>query len=313
MAYPLARGLPAVARRRAALLALGLAALLAGCAASPPAGKGSATVAATAGDGSTAATHGGTLRGLVVDPGVRPLAGVRVTTQAKAGLLAANTSAAGEFTFTGLAEGTYFVRTHLAGYEDSQTRVELIGPDALPPVTRIQLVAAVVVRPNAEVYHFKGFLECSANAATPATGGVFLPCEVPVTGTQVGGEDSHTVLNTTSGLRWIQTTMTWTSSNPAGMEMLFNVFYNTQDYPTSILGSARGKSPLVSDVNGTDADLFGNWRHLYFEAGVSRSGLQGLAGVAFEQDFEAYFVFFYGFEPPPGYLFWRDGEPKVPA
>ncbi|HUR61544.1 MAG TPA: carboxypeptidase-like regulatory domain-containing protein [Candidatus Thermoplasmatota archaeon] len=299
---------------RTLALAICAATLLAGCGGAPPphaqADDGPAGGTAT---GASVAAEGGIVRGLVVDPGVRPLAGVLVTTQAKTATLSANTSEVGEFSFTGLAPGTYFLRTHRSGYDDSQTRVEVLDLPGLPPVTRIQLVAAVIVKPKLEVYHFKGFLECSANVATPVTGGLFTPCEAPVTGTPVADEASHTVYNTTQGVRWVQTTMQWESSNPAGGEMLFNVFYNTKDYPTSILGSARGASPLVNDLNGTDADMVGDWRHLYFEAGVSRTSVQGVVGAAFEQEFDAFFVLCYGFEPPPGYLFWRDGEPKLPA
>jgi hypothetical protein len=300
-------------RASLAVATLALAALLSGCAgkaAEPPTNA----IDAAANELALKATATtGVIRGVVVDTAIRPVASLKVTTQAKGGTLTTNTSANGAFAFEGLAAGTYFLKTHKAGYEDTQTSVDVVAGDSAPAVTRIQVLADPSTRPSVDLFHFKGFLECSAVVGTPLTGGFFTPCENPATGERIGNENSHTSFNVTGNTTWVQATMIWSSTNPLGAELYYNLYYSQSDYPDSVVGFGRGPSPLETNVNGTAANTFGEAGHLLFEGAASRSTTQGFAGAAFQQDFDVYIVVFHGFEPPPGYSFARDGDPVLPA
>ncbi|MEA3142808.1 MAG: Carboxypeptidase regulatory-like domain [Thermoplasmata archaeon] len=294
----------------AALLAT---ALLAGCSGKATGNAGSSLDQAAKDLDVKATATTGVIRGVVVDTAIRPVVGLKVTTQSKGQAVSAETSNAGAFAFEGLAAGTYFLKTHKAGYEDTQTSVDVAAGESAPAVTKIQVTADPSSKPSVDLFHFKGFMECSAVAGTPLTGGFFTPCENPATGAPVGNENSHTAFNVTGNTTWVQGTLIWNPTNPLGAELYYNLFYSQSDYPASIVGFGRGPSPLQVDVNGTDANKFGESGHILFEGAASRSTTQGFLGAAFQQDFDAYIVVFHGFAPPAGYSFAKDGAPHVPA
>ncbi|HUR61543.1 MAG TPA: carboxypeptidase-like regulatory domain-containing protein [Candidatus Thermoplasmatota archaeon] len=305
---------------RLALLLLVASASLAGC---------SGKAAKTAADGLDANAAGidvkatdttGVIRGVVVDTGIRPIGNVQVTTQTEGRTLMTNTTPTGAFGFEGLPAGTYFLKTHKAGFADTQSSVDVKAGDSTPALTKIQLVADASTAPSFDIYVFKGFMQCSI-----LTGPFFQPCYMPAIGplpeVVVGDDHSYTQVNITGNVTYLEVDMVWTPTQSFGTELYFNACYDQKSYPDHCLMYMGGASPLVTNVTGSDAHKYEQSGQVYFEAATHGVGdvlpendvRRDPGGASINQDFVVYFVVCHGFQPPAGYSFARDGEPKVPA
>jgi hypothetical protein len=137
-----------VPKRLAPLVAVAL--LLAGCSGGQEAPEQEATPAT------------GSVRGVIVDPAIRPLA-ANVTLSP--GGLAATTGSDGSFSFEGLAPGAYLVGAEAAGHIAAQTTATV----AAGAPAEVQFILLPVERDEAtfETIAFDGFVQASAGLLTP--------------------------------------------------------------------------------------------------------------------------------------------------
>jgi hypothetical protein len=290
----------------------------------------------------------GTLRGVVVDPGIRPLARVQVTTQGPHGTLWSNTSASGGFEFPPLPYGAYVVTAHRLGFLDVRTTVQV---DGTPRVARIQMEPGATAAPYATAHLFRGFLECS----TTAIGATFAACAVPnlvplavaiatcdlgapTPCTQLGNLTAdHNSLDIPVDGRplWVQHETVWEATQSLGDQL--HVFVSGGqggglNATSAELNDTAGPSPLLTVLNTTvlQGASIGPGSTLtlaIFAGGMEQSGSQVCVprvepatrgscfwdtGATLEQEYRVYTHLFYGFTPPPGYRFSSDGDPVPP-
>jgi hypothetical protein len=102
----------------------------------------------------------GAIAGVVVDEAIRPLAGavVHLSTGPNA-----TTDESGQFSFTDLEPGTYFLTANATGHTTVQTSAQVEAGE----VTRLRILSQteVVVVPYHETLHFTGLIEFSPGAA----------------------------------------------------------------------------------------------------------------------------------------------------
>lgn len=294
----------------------------------------------------------GVIRGIVVDTAVRPLQGVQLSLQAGDRLLTTESLANGGFGFQGLTPGTYFVKASKPGYSEVQVSTEVKANDNMPAITRITMEANPSTKPFVESYVFKGFIECSFTAvavgaaACAIPNGICLPewvdggdCTVQVTENVTN--DKFLVQYTPQRVpSWVQSEMVWDSTQETGDQM--NLMYswpNATCSPFLCDHEVRGSSPLLlaagadvirmiglGDPQGNSTDLiirvFNTWSDTTAPYNGTCSppvpGVIGPAcprgtGATIQQAFNVYTHIFYGFTPPEGYRFSKDGAPQVPA
>lgn len=261
----------------------------------------------TEGLGLEATDTTGVIRGVVVSESIVPLQGVVITLLSDGQTTESNEM--GAFGFEGLAPGSYFLSASRPGFKPVQQSADVEAGVADPQIVRIMLLADPTARPTYEVFHFQGYLQCSLIAGTPVTGGFFMPCDVPFYG-PVGSDKSFTTFAMNGNATWIHVSLIWEPTQAVGQNLYFNVLDNYGDYNVPTFNG--GPSPLTGDANATDiADSKINEQGEFgFE--VSVFGEAGFVGASVNQGFDAYIVVFHGFEPPEGYAYHTDGDPKVP-
>ena len=259
----------------------------------------------------------GVIRGVVVDEGIRPLAGVTIALRATQ--LTATTNEEGAFGFEDLEPGTYFLEASKAGFKAVQQSTEVEAGVSQPPIVRVLLAADPTSLPSYEVFHFQGYLECSL-----LTGPFFWPCQNYATGENIGNENSYAEYQVAGNLTYLHVSMVWEPTQAFGRNLYFNVLDNYDEYQVAVFNG--GPSPLFGNANAsaiaqTDINEQG---YFAFEAAsdgeqaevpdnpVTGPGSIG-AGASLRQAFDAFIVAFYGFEPPAGYSYLEHGEPEIPA
>ena len=128
-------------------LAVVCALLLAGCSSSGGGGP------VTPGDPST-----GTLRGLVVDQAIAPIADATVTLSGGANQ---TTNARGEFNFTGLQPGDYVVTVTKLGYKGAQSTTSVVAGEDEPEPVKLLLERLSVATPYVDHFKLEGFYSCT--------------------------------------------------------------------------------------------------------------------------------------------------------
>ncbi|MCA1812166.1 MAG: carboxypeptidase-like regulatory domain-containing protein [Halobacteriales archaeon] len=288
----------------------------------------------------------GVIRGVVVDEGIRPLAGVLLTATSQGSSFTANSTSTGSFGFQGLPPGTYFVKAHKLGFRDTQVSTEVHAGVSDPHPLKVLLsLDSTYVKPYASATVFKGFIECGV--VTPGVG--IAVCSIP-NGTTCGNDPVPCSANVTSdnfsmfiavdgGVPlWIQHELVWDATQAAGNQFSLVARTATAEgfqggsYEKDLPDQPTGESPLLAVVNTTtikEYDIGRNGTGLapaVFTGGVEGTGSQVCApdtpatnpfcafdtGVTLEQDFTMYTHVFYGFLPPEGYRFSNDGEPVPP-
>ena len=296
------------------LLALALVGMLfAGCAGSTD-GTDDPGAAAQSASVSVSDTTGA-IRGIVLDIGIHPIQGAKVSVVSEGKTLLNTTNVDGVFTFSNLPPGTYFIHAEKVGFKNTQQSAEVKAGDANPPITKIQLEAdAAAQKPSHDSYHFKGFIECSF-----LTWNFFWPCYNPLTGDPVLQENSFTKFPLSGGnVSQVHVSLSWKPTQDFGKQLYFNLCYNTEDYPNSCEVYTFGDAPYIyGDAKAKVAKKFEDSQTIYFETSTWGIGDQGVlprspGGFSFEQPFDAYFVVFHNWKPADGYVFAKDGEPKDP-
>lgn len=318
---------------RALLLAAALLApLLAGCAGGE--GDGPLPVQAT--------PTTGVLRGVVVDEAIRPLAGANVTVpQADGTARNATTGGDGAFAFDGLQPGGYVVRVRKLGYLDAAVSANVTAGVDEPEAVRIVLGADVLNAPAIDQFSFNGFLQCSVTALV-VRAAVCNPTEfaqplcvlpVPVCTGPLANltEDRFMAVHSVGrqSVRFLQSELVWepTSQLSSSLRALPGS-RDPDDGQVSDYRAFEGPSPLVMPMDGGVAQglFIGNGKDLvvrvfsgYAEGTAppaclpSPVGCPWGVGAAYEQRFDLVTHVFYGFEPPEGWQFSRDGLPPIPS
>lgn len=273
-----------------------LAALLAGCAGE------AARDAGGPGDGFSPGGNGatGTLRGVVVNEAIRPLAGVALVL--RPGDHAAVSDEAGAFGFTGLEEGTYLLAASKLGHEEIKVAVQVAAEPGAP----VELILPRLPEGSAyvDLFHTTLFIGLSFSML----GGPFFTSFDPtsVNGTFVAS------LELGGNVTWVQDELDWEPAQALAERM----YLECGSYGPGSNGggpgdayASRGSSGppvLVNVLSGPDIDLPSV--RLECTAFVNDTAAAP-AGVAFSQRLELYTSSFHGFMPEPGWLFTRDGAP----
>jgi hypothetical protein len=273
----------------------------------------------------------GVVRGLVVDTAVRPLAGVDLALRVTpAKVMHTNTTATGAFGFEGLESGTYFIKASKAGYKDIQVSAEVKAGESTPPITRISMEINPSSRPFVESYVFKGFIDCSVTAV--AVG--FAACSAPNIFVPNATNDNTQVHYQPQRVpTWAQSEMVWQSTQQLGESLSLSYSWSCGQTLLCDHG-VRGTSPLLLTANATAIKQIGmgNTTDTYIRVfntwndatapppgtctpptPASGPACPRGVGATIEQEFTVYTHLFYGFTPPDGYRFSKDGDPTPPA
>lgn len=258
----------------------------------------------------------GAIRGVVVDEAIRPIAGVQVSLVAANRVL--NTTDSGTFAFSGLEPGTYLVEAVRFGFSSARQTVDVVAGDREPRAMRIQLLRDPSQVAYSSVQTFTGFIVCTTSAV--ATCGapnvvsnvllcpVFNVCLGNVTDDRFGFD-----LFYEPNATYIQSELVWSSTQPLStqlsMQMETIVGCDAEYYERSVAGD----SPLVNYATadeiaaaqiGGECSIF----HSIFSGDTAGTPL----GVTVQQQYEVFSHSFYGYLPPEGWSFGKDGAPPAP-
>ncbi|MFO1535559.1 MAG: carboxypeptidase-like regulatory domain-containing protein [Thermoplasmatota archaeon] len=292
----------------------------------------------------------GVIRGLVVDPAIRPIEGVQVVLPASGGAKerSATTNADGLFGFEAVDPGSHFLRVSKPGYADTQHSVQVEAGDSAPPLVKVHLAAVPGAAPYVQSFKFDGFLECALSAVAlcsafngPTCGMDPVPCTPNAT-----NDNFANVVPIERPPQLVQSEMVWTTTTSASDQLWLwhsRAAKGDGSYNGSCNCWAQGKSPLLMVSNETQAagNHYGTWHDLYlrvFTGSIegTRNPLDsaqcypgdparpvfeplgrdpnvycGGLGYSVEQSFTTYTHVFYGFLPPVGWRF--SATPDVPA
>jgi hypothetical protein len=284
----------------------------------------------------TATPTTGILRGVVVDEAIRPLAGVAVRLAVPGGgERNATTPEDGAFAFDGLAPGAYVLRAAKRGY--FEVNVDANVTAGLESVLRLVLPTDILNTPSIEGFSFNGFLQCSLTAFLVRVAA----CSPQELAQPVCGVAPCDALNVTNdqfmavhpfskpSIQFLQSELVWDAGSSLSTSL--RAVAGAREPGTGELTDYRafeGPSPLAMPIAGEAAQalLIGNGRDLavrvfsgYAEGTAppaclpSPVGCPWGVGAAFEQSFQLFTHAFFGFAPPDGWQFSRDGLPPVPA
>lgn len=263
------------------------------------------------------------LRGVVIDPAIRPVTGAEVSIPARPGLAAVTTGEDGTFEFA-TEPGTVFVQVRRIGFlmASVQTTVEEGGA-----VVQVRLEPSDELRPYAVVESFQGFLDCgvgsgpafglTAGCSVVLGGTAYILCTgngpVPPTGICLAQTVPYFVSAAEgANMSMAQTEVVWDPTVQGQSELLLGSY--VVDRSGAIVGgvpSVSGQSVLVRRLNETvvqDARLgAANSLALFVNPGNS-----GPANVVVQQSYQLVHTSTFLFEPDADWTFARDGAPPVP-
>ncbi len=262
-------------------------------------------------------TTGG-IRGVVVDESITPIPDVTVTLQGQDKQTV--TDAGGEFVFSGLDPGVYFVQTQHPLYETIQQAATVEAGVSDPKAVRLQLVRNTVQDPFLSTLSFNGYIVCSTNLSgigysEECGEGVGYPCLLPPTvyecGDRIGRQDGSTPqiwFNPDQpGAASIIVEQAWTPS-------LSLATGNTAAFRTHlaldwICDPFCGGDRIVATVQESplylraDSEQLGE-RDIGPDSDLSTFVYSGSDnGVILEQKYEQYVTFSFGLAPPEGWSF----------
>jgi hypothetical protein len=295
-----------------------------------------AGLAGCAGDASDAAREAPgepgtvTLRGVVVDEAIRPVAGARIDVDGAAVNGTGNaTGADGLFAVPGLQPGAHVVRAAKPGYADAVTQVDLrlgAGNEAV----KLVLVADPSGLAFAEVQKIDGYVECGTdtfNSHFAACGsgnvGSFIVCaQAGVCQGNVSADRYIVIQRFDRTPTFLVIEVAWEATQALGTSLSVWLGSATKEqlrfYPETpdVWNTTEGPSPLYGTMNGTVLNESGIGKDAWFLAQVfaGDAGQTGPAalGAVVQQRFQMFFTSFYGYEPPPDWRFATTGVPPAP-
>ncbi|MGB1586616.1 MAG: carboxypeptidase-like regulatory domain-containing protein [Thermoplasmatota archaeon] len=283
---------------RAILLVLSL--LLAGC--SDP----SSTSPVPAAPGPTT----GSLSGIVVDPAIIPLEGVRLWLDGQDRNV--TTDNLGTWRMDGLEPGSYFLFAARDGFQPIQTGASVTAGEVTE--VALEMVPNMTAEPFSVPTQWRGFIDCSLRIGTGGASGSVGLNACNELGTQgLGQQDVERIHEFPEGAPdFFQTEVQWEKTQTGGNDLAIMVGPDTCADPKYRWTS--GASPLwyAMDAFELNARQVGPDAPLCTRVFAATSGdLQYVAGFQFQQGFDAYSHAFYNFEPEDGWLFVMDGPPKA--
>lgn len=151
----------------------------------------------------------GILRGVVIDEAIRPLGDVLVNVvKPGGGNLTMETEDDGLFGFDGLDPGTYFITAAKDGFVAVQASGEVVAGDADPDPIKIMLLRDPANAPYIQQEHLDGFVTCSIRP-------MFIAAQCPGAGGNIVNENYEMPRKPS----WIQSEMTWDSTQATGDEL----------------------------------------------------------------------------------------------
>ncbi len=314
-------GWPVVRLAAAALL---LVALLAGCS------EGKPDLAPEP------APTTGTLHGVVVDAAIRPLAGADVRLEV-AGAAAGNATTGddGLWAFPGLPEGSVLLYVDRPGYLPAQTvafvAAGATGSDGEGVRVVLDVDPAKVAAIDA--YSFDGYLQCSftavvAQQACDLDEAARPACDATGQCGQGLSEDRFLAVHDVgrANLTWLQSELQWEGS---GLSSRLRAVPGARDPASGAIQDFEGVdggAPLIVTLPGDVANALGIGAGKQYALRAFSSSADGTtppclpspagctfgAGAAVQQRFTVLTHVFYGFAPPEGWQFGRDGLPPLP-
>jgi hypothetical protein len=269
---------------------------------------------ATSSQAAPQATHGD-LHGVVVDAGIRPLAGALVQATGSGLKLTTNSSTDGTFRFPGLPLGTYILSAKKVGLLAVQLTSDLNGTSS---ALRIVLSPDPNYRaPVAVVFKHVGIVQCGAVVSAPPVTqyAAIAVCDEAnrASGQPLTEDTSQAVHALDPGTpKFVQSELAFTADQATTHQLLlYDDALERGGTKYVELGSNAGPSPVVVSLLEGRTGKLGQGADLqirvfpWYDAPTP-------AGATFQQRFEAVSVLFYGYAPPAGWLYSRDGVPAPP-
>ncbi len=279
------------------------------------------------------------VEGVVVDPAIHPLSGVRVVLEAEGVPVGESvTGPDGAFAFEVDSPGAYFLKATKTGFFRSDATVEVRAGGEAEPV-RLVLLPDPETTPAIQAFTFHGYLECSATAFAVRLALCSMPDDLVLSAVcdqtgqcmdNVTNDSFLAVHEVQEGIpQWVQSEMAWESTQAFGewMRAIPGV-QNPQDGTYQDIQPYEGPSPLVMPTNGTIAHSLGVGNGRPYQVRVFASYMEETqppvclpnpvgcpwgVGFAFEQEFEVFTHVFFGFRPRAGWQFSVDGEHPLPS
>jgi hypothetical protein len=255
----------------------------------------------------------GILRGVALTPALVPIPNVAIRLTGPDGNVStATTGASGEFGFDLLDPGAYVVEGTKAGFVATQRPVVVKAGDA-GDALRLVMAEDPSTRPYAMTQSWEGYIECSVREPGLVVGGYNLCNHLPG---EASEQDTFYHMTFETLPTYVHAEMVWDSTQELGDQLTLVV--GPPDCRDVKYGRSDGESPRPLGLNATtlaaEDVTTGDEGGLCYRVFTWYSDqAAGMAGATLQQKFTVYFVQFYNFEPPAGYLFSEMGEPVPPV
>ncbi len=282
----------------------------------------------------------GVIRGVVVDSTIAPIASAVLAINGKN--LNTTSDDSGRFGFDGLEPGTYFLTASKVGFATIQQSVDVVAGDEEPPIVRILMEPNRSANPYYLQTHHRGFISCgflTANFVWDADS-----CDPTGAAGYAARDDSRPRFEVSAPPTYLQTEITWEPTQALGDQLVVIESpcesANTDaacDSGDGRLCNNVGPAPIICRMNqthsgsrladgtywenngvGLNESRLGQAGHTGFEVAVYAGCFNGCVlgavgvGVDFEQTFDVYNTYFYGYEPPADWSLLKDGTVPPP-
>ncbi len=235
-----------------------------------------------------------TIRGVVVDATITPIAGADVRIEGTD----ANTTTdeAGAFIFERIPAGTYFLVASKFNHADVKMRVDIVDEGIS---VRIVMELPANQQPLVVPLQYDGHITCSLRIPN---GGFATGCIVGGFVDDIGGDRAYVDIDG-GNVAWSQTELVWTPQSTNADKLCVRIVgYGEPDL--------CGASSLMQYVDEAGAEAGGIGMGTRLEVIVwADYVVDGVLGIVAEQPFQAFTHVFYNTTPPSDWLFSRDGTP----
>lgn len=300
------------------------AAALAGCTGGGDAGD-SAKAATSEPPALQATATTGVIRGVVVDDAIRPLANASVQARGPGGANhTVSTDRDGFFGFTGLAPGTWYVTARKLAHETAQQSVEVAAGVDDPPAVRMLLAAVPGAQPFLTEAKVEAFVQCIVPGANVCAIVNLYPCAVAGYCEPILDDTSYVLYyDPLVALQrppdWFQTELVWESTQGVSPDLAMLASAHEPADGASRderQAAARGPSPLVLAWDRSNASAWdmGTKKGVSYEifGHMEQTSALGSLGFVVNQRVTFFLHGFYGYAPPAGWQFSRDGDVPPP-
>lgn len=254
----------------------------------------------------------GIIRGVVVDPAIRPLAGATIRIS-NGGETTSND--AGLFGFANLAPGSYFLQVSKIGFNQTQVSAEVEAGVADPPIVKVLLQPNPSETPFYEEHQLRAFITCGVATVVSSVG-----CNTfPAIGQDILGDRVYFPFEFTVLPMWAQGELVWEQTQAAGGQAIWQLY--------GCDGYCHGPPAMASPaLTFADEELLKEYEDSILEGGLQYNIFGGPhplctydspytpygCGLTINQAFDVFVHHFYNFKPLEGWRFTNDGSPKIP-